>query len=216
MGMSKEKDNKANKLQMLKSGMMLSGLAFIIAILSGGIGFAAIIGLLCLGAGVALEYEMPGFANLLTKAIQIPTAIVKKTFGITKDLVKGVTDFVSKSIVLFKHKDHAIDLSAKTSESAASKKLKKSVEKSAKISLTTSILLGLSLMIMTILSGGAIAPALVATLSIGMATFCSCLTALVGKQTFDMAKQKIAEIKKSPGQQEQQIQAQKNIEINKQ
>ena len=70
--------------------------------------------------------------------------------------------------------------------------------------MNTSILLGLSLMIMTILSGGAIAPALVATLSIGMATFCSCLTALVGKQTFDMAKQKIAEIKKSPGQQEQQ------------
>ena len=33
--------------------------------------------------------------------------------------------------MLFKHKDHAIDLSAKTSESAASKKLKKSVEKSA-------------------------------------------------------------------------------------
>ena len=76
--MSKEKDNKANKLQMLKSGMMLSGLAFVITILSGGIGFAAIIGLLCFGAGVALEYEMPGFANLLTKAIQIPTVIVKK------------------------------------------------------------------------------------------------------------------------------------------
>ena len=50
-------------------------------------------------------------------------------------------------------------------------------------------------MIMTILSGGAIAPALVATLSIGMATFCSCLTALVGKQTFDKNTEKLRSIK---------------------
>ena len=82
--MSKEKDNKANKLQMLKSGMMLSGLAFIIAILSGGVGFAAIMGLLCFGAGAALEYEMPGFTNLLTKAIQIPTLVTKKAFVMEK------------------------------------------------------------------------------------------------------------------------------------
>ena len=42
------------KLQMLKSGMMLSGLAFIIAILSGGVGFAPFIPLSairCLAAG---------------------------------------------------------------------------------------------------------------------------------------------------------------------